>query len=573
MLEPRTLRTMVEKRLAGLKAERQSWEDHWQEIAEHSAPRRGRFLGAKGGGRAGNSQTNRGEKVNGKIYDATGIQAGRILQNGMASGMTPGSRPWFRLTTKDPDLRENAAVKAWLGSVERRLYEIIRASGFYACSRTNYGEMGHFGTAAGLMYEDYFAGASCHPLTIGEYWIALDHMHRPDTLYRRCDMTVGQMVDRFVRPARDWSVVSPTVKRLYDDSQLDTWVECHHAIEPNRERDPSRGDRGNMLYRSVYFECGNDAERVLAVEGFQEQPFWAPRWDVTGSNAYGNSPGMDARPHVKSLQLLQLRKAEVVDKLARPAVIAPSSLNNDGVNTQPNGVNFVDSSDAGVMRAVYEPRADAVNALRGDIDAEQYEVKRHYFADLFMMLANDERSGITAREVDERSQEKMLQLGPVVERNEIEHLRVAVDRAFAILVRTDDDIREAIPDALQGHDLDIEFVSILAQAQRAVAAGAIERSLAFAGNLSAVNPDVLDKVDFDQAFDEYTDIQGLPPGIVRSDEDVAKRREGRAAQQQMQAMAAAAQPLQQAAAAGKLLSETDAGPTSALSGLLGLRGQ
>lgn len=571
MLDPKALRNLVEKRFAGLKAERQSWDDHWLEIAEHCAPRRGRFLTAKGNARAGSTATNKGEKVNGKIYDATAIQAGRTLQNGMASGMTPASRPWFRLTTKDPGLRESAAVKAWLGAVERRLYEMIRASGFYACSRTNYGEMGHFGTAAGLMYEDYFTGAVCHALTIGEYYIALNHMGHPDTLYRRCDMTVAQLVDRFVRPAGDWSVVSPATKGLYDAGNLDAWVDCIHAIEPNRERDPTKGDRSNMVYRSVYIECGDDREQVLAREGFPEQPFWAPRWDVTGSNVYGNSPGMDARPHVKTLQLLQLRKAEVVDKLARPAVVAPSSLQSDGVLTQANGINYVNSSDAATMRAVYEPRPDAINALRGDIDAEQAEVQRHYYADLFMLIASDTRSNVTAREIDERYAEKMLQLGPVVERSENEHLKVAVERGFAILMRTDDGLRGAIPEELQGHDLDIEFVSILAQAQRAVAAGSIERSLAFAGNLSAVNPDVLDKIDFDQALDEYTDIQGLPPGIVRSDEDVARIREGRAQQQQMQAMAAAAQPLQQAAAAGKLLSETDASPTSAMAGVLGLR--
>lgn len=571
MLEPKALRTQVEKRFAGLKAERRSWDDHWLEIAEHCAPRRGRFLTAKGSARAGSTSTNKGEKVNGRIYDATAIQAGRTLQNGMASGMTPASRPWFRLTTKDPALRESAAVKVWLGAVERRLYEVIRASGFYATSRTNYGEMGHFGTAAGLMYEDYFAGAACHALTIGEYYIALNHMGEPDTLYRQCDMTVAQMVDRFVRPSGDWKVVSPATKSLYEAGNLDAWVECVHAIEPNRERDPTKGDRGNMLFRSTYFECGDDRERVLAQEGFEEQPFWAPRWDVTGSNVYGNSPGMDARPHVKTLQLLQLRKAEVVDKLARPALVAPSSLQSDGVLTQANGVNYVNSSDAATMRAVYEPRPDSINALRGDIDSEQAEVQRHYYADLFMLIASDTRSNVTAREIDERYAEKMLQLGPVVERSENEHLKVAVERGFAILLRNDDQLRAAIPEELQGMELDIQFVSILAQAQRAVAAGSIERSLAFAGNLSAVNPEVLDKIDFDQALDEYTDIQGLPPGIVRSDEDVAKVRASRAQQQQMQAIAASAQPLQQAAAAGKLLAETDASPNSALAGVLGIR--
>ncbi len=572
-LEPKHLRGMVEKRLTGLKQERQSWDDHWMEIAEHNAPRKGRFLGSKGGSSAGNTRTNRGEKVNGKIYDATAIIAGRTLQNGMSSGMTPSSRPWFRLTTKDPELRENAAVKAWLAMATTRLYELMRGANFYAVSRSNYGEMGHFGTAAGVMSESFVGGAYCDALTIGEYWLATGPNGRPDTLYRRCDMTVAQMVDRFVKPAGDWSVVSKTVKDLYDTAKYDQWVEAYQAIEPNRERDATRLDRRNMLYRSVYFEAGNDKEQLLAFEGFREQPFWGPRWDVTGANVYGNGPGMDARPHVKSLQLLALRKAQVVDKLANPAMIAPSSLQNDGANTQSNAINYVSGDEAAVMKAVYEPRPDAIQAIRGEIAAEQSEVDRHYYADLFMLIAGDTRSGVTAREIDERYAEKMLQLGPVVERSENELLEPAVERGFAILMRIDDQLRDSAPEELQGREIEIQFVSILAQAQRAVAAGAIERSLAFAGNLAAVKPDILDKIDFDQALDEYTDIQGLAPNIVIPDDVVARQREQRAQQQQMAQMAAAARPVQEAASAAKLLSETDAGPTSALAGVLGLRGQ
>lgn len=571
MAEDAALRQSVELRLKGLKAERLSWDSHWQEIAEHCAPRRGRFLSGSDA-KAGNTRLNRGEKVNGKLYDASAIMAGRTLQNGMASGMTPASRPWFRLTTKDPDLRESADVKAWLTVVERRLSDLIRASGFYAVSRGNYGELGHFGTAAGLMYEDWRHGAVSYALTIGEFWIALDAAQRPDTLYRRCDMTVGQMVERFVSPAGSWDGVSQAVRNLYDRGDLDAWVECYHAIEPNRDRDPARVDGANMEFRSVYFEAGEDRGKLLAVEGFREQPFWAPRWEVTGSNVYGNSPGMDARPHVKGLQLLQLRKAEIVDKLARPPLAAPSSMQSDGVQTQANAINFVASDDVATMRAIYEPNPAGIAALRADIEAEQMEVQRHYYADLFLLLASETRSNVTAREVDERYQEKMLQLGPVVERSEIEHLKVAVERAFAILLRNDDALRDAAPEALHGREIEIEFVSILAQAQRAVAAGAIERSLAFAGNLAAVKPEVLDKVDFDQALDEYTDIQGLPAGIILPDDHVAQVREGRARQEQAAALAASAKPVQEAASAAKLLSETDASPTTALAGLLGLRG-
>ncbi|TIN81210.1 portal protein, partial [Mesorhizobium sp.] len=68
-----------------------------------------------------------------------------------------------------------------------------------------------------------------------------------------------------------------------------------------------------------------------------------------------------------------------------------------------------------------------------------------------------------------------------------------IDRTYAIMIRNN--MLPPPPPDLHGQPLKIEYISILAQAQKAVATGAVERGFAFAGQLAAVKPDVLDKLD------------------------------------------------------------------------------
>jgi len=102
---------------------------------------------------------------------------------------------------------------------------------------------------------------------------------------------------------------------------------------------------------------------------------------------------------------------------------------------------------------------------------------------------------------------------------------------------------------------------MLAQAQKAVATGSMERLADFIGNLSAVKPEVLDKLDSDQTVDEYADMLGVPPGVIMSDDEVEGIRSAR--QQQQAAMQAAetakvgAEAVNQGAQAAKVLSEAD----------------
>lgn len=540
-----TRRQKLLLRLGSLTTERASWIPHWQEISEYLLPRSGRFF---------TQDRNRGEKRHNNIYDSTGTRALRILAAGMMSGMTSPARPWFRLTTSDPKLDESAAVKQWLADVTRIMQMVFAKSNTYRALHSMYEELGAFGTASSIVLPDYQNVIHHYSLTTGEFSIATDHRGIVNTLYREFEMTVGQMVGEFGRDQ-----CSVTVQNMYDQGRLDQWVPVIHAIEPRSVRDPSKRDNKNMAYASTYFERGGNEDKFLRESGFKQFPALSPRWDVKGGDIYGNSPAMEALGDIKQLQHEQLRKAQGIDYLTKPPLQAPTSMKNQSPNMLPGGVTYVDAaSPTGGIRPSWEVRLD-LSHLLNDIQDVRQRISGALYADLFLMLANDTRSGTTATEIAERHEEKLLMIGPVLERLHSEILNPLIEMTFARMVEAN--IVPPAPQEMQGMELNVEFVSMLAQAQRAIATNGIDR---FVGNLGAVaqfKPGVLDKFDEDHWADAYADMIGIDPELIVPGEKVALIRQQRAEAQQAQAQAEQAA---QASQTAKNLASADTSGQNAL---------
>jgi hypothetical protein len=553
-----TQRSKFVRRWADIKNERSTYFGHWEELSEYILPRRGRFLASK---------RNDGSKKNGKIVDSTATMAIRTLSAGMMSGITSPARPWFRLATPDPTLMEVAEVKQWLFQSEKRMREIFSRSNLYNSLQTVYEEMGVFGTAAMLVQEDHDDVIRCYPFTAGEYGLANSDRLNVDTFYREFQLTVSQTVQWFSKEN-----CSDEVNGMHKNGQLDKWVDIIHVIEPNHARETNKRDSKNMLYRSVYFEKGGRGDKLLGDSGYEEFPVMAPRWHVTGVDIYGRSPAMDVLGDVKMLQIEQKRKAQGIDKMINPPMQAPSSLRGQAASVLPGGVTYVDSMQGtqGGFRPTYEvnPR---LAELQQDIAETQNRIQHGFYSDLFQMLTLSNRRQITAREIDERHEEKLLMLGPVLERLHSELLDPLIDRTFNIMIRNN--LVPPAPEELNGVDLRVEYISVMAQAQRAIGTGAIERLAGFVGNLAAAKPEVLDKFDADQSVDEYAEMLGVPPKIVVSDDDVLSLREQRAQAQQQQMQAAQMQQgadvINTGAQAAKVLSEADTEGNNVLSNILG----
>lgn len=539
------------RRLGDLQNERSNYFGHWQELSEYILPRRGRFL---------TSKRNDGSKKNNKIIDSTATIAVRTLAAGMMSGITSPARPWFRLSTPNPEMMEDGMVKQWLFDVEKRMRDIFARSNLYNALQTVYEELAVFGTGAMLVQEDYNDVIRCYPFTVGEYTLALSDRLEVNTFYREFDLTVGQMVEWFGKDN-----CSDGVQAMFRNGHIDKWQTIVQVIEPNFLRDTSKKDRFNMPYRSIYFEKSGSGDTFLSEEGYEDFPVMAPRWHVTGVDIYGRSPGMDALGDVKALQIEQKRKAQGIDKMVNPPMQAPSSLRGQAASVLPGGVTYVDTvtNSGGGFRPVYEvnPR---LGELQQDILETQSRIRQTFYADLFQMLSMSNRAQITAREIDERHEEKLLMLGPVLERLQAELLNPLIDRVFNIMMRNK--LVPEPPQALQGMDIKVDYISMMAQAQRAIGTASIERLAGFVGNLSGAMPGVLDKFDADQAVDEYAEMLGVPPRIVVPDDKV---KELRAAKEQSMAQEQAMQQLGTGAQAAKVLSEADTSGQNMLNSILG----
>lgn len=527
------------QRKAALWRERQSFDSHWKDVATYQLPRAGRFQ---------TTDVNKGDKRHNHIYDNTAIRALRTLAAGMMSGTTSPARPWFRLALKDRDLMEFAPVKQWLFDTSALMRSVFASSNTYPALHQCYTELGAFGTWANFVQPDFDNVIHHYPMTVGEYAIAVNDKGVVDTVVREFRMTVGQMMRQFGR-----ANCSTTVRNLYDRGALDDWVDVVHLVEPREAHNPSKYDNRAMPWSSCYFEpAQTNWDSYLSESGYKRFRALCPRWDVTGNDIYGHSPAMECLGDVKQLQHEQLRKAQAIDLQVNPPLQVPVAYKDQANKRIPGGVMFVDAtSPGGGVRSAYEVNL-RLDYLLLDIQDTRERIRASYYADLFLMLANQPANGkMTATEVAERHEEKLLMLGPVLERLHNELLSPLVDITFERMAEAN--ILPPPPPELEGVDMDIEFISTLAQAQRAVAAAGSDRLLGTVGSLVNIWPSVRHKINAMQVVDSYAEMFGVDPRMVVSDEDANAAADAEAqAQQAAQQGAAMAQAVESAKSASEI---------------------
>lgn len=508
-------RCQYQTRWAALKTERATWFSHWKDLSDNILPRSGRYFV---------QDRNKGWKRHNAIYDSTATKALRVLAAGLMSGLTSPAKPWFRLSTGTPELAENHAVAVWLSDVTEIMLMVFQRSNTYRVLHSMYEELGTFGTAAAIMAHDYDDVIHLYPLTIGEYAVATNWKGQVTTLYREFQKTVGELVTEF-----GYKNCSKSVQNMFDRGALDAWVTVIHAVEPRTDRDATKRDAKNMPWKSVYFELGQDPDKYLRESGYKTFCALVPRWSVSGGDVYGNSPGMDALGDIRQLQHQQLRKAQGIDYQTNPPLQVPTSLKNRDVERLPGGVTFVDQVGAqNSIRTAFDVNLNLQHLLE-DIQDVRQRINSCFYSDLFLMLANQSDARMTATEVAERHEEKMLVLGPVLERLQNELLNPLIEFTFDAIMEAG--ILPPPPQEMQGQNLNVELMSMLAQAQRAMGTNSIDRFIGTVGSVAQFKPEVLDKINGDKLIDIYADSLGVDPELLLGDEDLQAIRQQRADQQ------------------------------------------
>jgi hypothetical protein len=526
----------LQEHYESLKDGRTDWDTLNQDVRDYLLPNRGWFTG---------QTANKGEKRKSSILDSRPQKylgnTASLLQGGLAS---PAS-PWFKMGTPDPDLTEWGPVKEWLSLVERIMYHVFAKSNFYTTNHSNYLEMTGFGTAAALIEEDPKHFIRCIGMTFGSYCIATDGQHRVDTIYRIISLTAKQIVNRW--PNGKGTAWKENIEQASEKSPYE-YFDVLHAIRPRANRDASKLDRINMPWESAYWLDGN--EEPLEVGGYQEFPAQVPRWDVCLPDVYGRGPGHDALPDAKQLMDVVKGITLAIHKQVDPPMLAHSSL-KDRISLLPGKINYGNTEIENLLKTVYQVQPDYQGGIMLKADILE-GLKETLYNDLFIFLMT--QPNVTATQIVEQHEEKLLILGPMIERQQNELLEPAIDRTFGILDRLG--VFPPPPPELEGMEMKVEYVSLLAQAQKLVGTAALDKTLAFGARCAMLNPDAIDKIDTDQMIDEFADLVGVRPRVIRPDEKVLEIRQAKqqAMQAEKQAMA-----MQQTADTAKTLSQAQLG--------------
>ncbi len=534
----------LSERMSVLKGRRQSWEPSWREISRFIQPRRGQYFIQP-------NQNNRGTQNNTAILDNTGLMALRTLTAGMMSGITSPARPWFRLGIPDREVMALASVKAWLDDCGEHMRMVFNAGNLYSALPVIYEELGLFGSACAIVEFDREDVIRLYTMSAGEYWLGVDHRGRVDTLYRRLMMSHRQIVARWGEEAAGTEIAAKS-----KTSEADSEIAILHAIEPNTAFEKGRLDWAGKPFRSVYWREGSTEGEFISRQGYSEFPVLAPRWAPIGSDPYSKGPGHDALPDVKSLQIFTKRLHNAIDKHVNPPMGAHISLKSSASSVLPGAMNYFTTQEKGAgMWPLYQPAPSSIAEVRVQIADTRQLIKSAFFADLFLMF--DQMEGVQPRnqlEISVRKEEKMQMLGPVLENLHEDLLQPLVQRTFTIM--SENRMFREPPEELHGYPLEVELISILAQAQKAADLGSIERLWQFAGSIAGIKPEILDKLDADESIDVYSDKLGSPSSVVVSDDTVKAIRAARAKQEAAQQALASGLAVTEGA---KNLSQVDVG--------------
>jgi hypothetical protein len=513
------------------------------------------------------------------LFDTTAVQANLTLANGQLAWMSPLEASWFSFDSGN--IKDDKA-KLWLSEATRTAQVTLARSNFYTAIHEFYLDRGAFGTACLYMERVTKRGkgkisAQCWP--VGTYVIDEDADGEVDTVIRTFKLTARQAAQKFGLEALSAKVreQAQNPKKHCEKS------EYLHAIYPREdaERDAKKKDAANMPVACVYVE--KDTGHVVKTGGYNEMPVFVSRYLEWGSGMggkYGWSPSFVALPEARQLNFFAMWADALAEKISDPPWLAPDDLEGE-MDVNARGVTYF-SRDLAAVNALPRPMTADIgrmNELMERIKDRKQAINDAFHVDLFSMFSQIQKQ-MTAREVAERSSEKLIQFSPTFSRLTGELFNPLLERLFSLMLLSGEfgpleEIPEALIRAVPGEtDVaevktpDVSYSSRIALALRAMPLIGYQRTLERLVTVAQLAPEVLDNYDFDAAERSASLSDGVPIEFLRPVEDRDKLREARAAaaaeaKQQEQAMMAA----DAASKVGKIPPEAAAAMAQTLGGM------
>jgi len=513
-MEPSKLVQMLHKRYETLATQRSNIENRWQEVADFFLPRKADII---------NKRTP-GERKDQRIFDSTAQHAVELLAANLHGTLTSPSVPWFSMRYRNRDFQKVDALNEWLETCTDIMYQELERSNFQQEIHELYYDLVVFGTAALAIEKEMGQDIRFSTRHIAEIYIAENHEGRVDTVYRKYELTARQAEQKFGREN-----LSEKIRKSLENDPLEKHP-IINAIYPRQDAGGLAKAAKDKPFASIHY-CF-DSKTLMQESGFDSMPIATPRFTKDSSSVYGHSPA-----HTSLADTMMVSKmAEIGIRAAQKQLDPPLMVPDDGyvlpVRTSPGALNFYRSGS----RDRIEPlRTDANNLLQlNQEERRQDQIRRIFYVD--QLLASTDKT-MTATQTLQMQEERLRLLGPVLGRLQSELLKPLIDRTFELLLTQG--VLPPAPEELQGQDIDIEYVSPLAKAQKIGDLQNLVRGIELMTGLSEAIPGITDFLDNDGLVKYIIKVTGLPAQVILSDQQVAEMR------QQQQEAAAAQQEAQQ----------------------------
>lgn len=519
--------------------QRSEFDRVFQEIDDRINPTNTNFS------QATTPQNPKGQQKTDKAFDATPGLALDRFKAAIHSLVTPRNQPWDKLKPVDEELADDPEVSTYLDEVSRRLRSARYASNFDAEVQGCYYNGGKYGSLGMFIGDRPGKSLYYRAVPMKQLYFAENEFGVVDMVHRDWFWTARQAARRFGDKL-------PAVIREAAEKRPDQEFRFLHCVKPRHDFDPRRNDFRGMAFASYYISF--DTREVIEEGGFRAFPYAVSRYDLLPGEVYGRSPCMTILPDVKMLNEMNRTTIQAAQLQVLPPLLAHRDGVLDAVKLTPAAVNYGGVDQQG--RQLIQPLNIGADL---NIGLEMMDQKRGVINDallqtLFQILVD--KPNITATEAMLRAQEKGQLIGPTGARIESEFLTPMIVRELDILAMAGQ--LPEMPEKLaeRGGLYSIEFDSPLSRAREADRGVAILRSIEqLSPAASVAGAAVYKRFNWDKVTKEITRVNGVPAGVLYTDDEMEAIDEQQAQQAQMQNILAAA-PV--AASAAKDLSQAAA---------------
>ena len=491
------------KKFDKVKAGRVNWEDRWRDVGKYVMPRKDNVwdsLIVPGG-----------EEKRVRLYDSSAEHFNVLLASALSTMLINPTRQWYQLTTDDPVLNNNNEVREWLQKTAKAGQQILNNTNFHTQAHEMFLDLGGFGTAPLRMEEDDETVLRFKSEPIYELWVQENHKGEVDGIYKKFKMTVRQAKQRYGEDIFDanerMSIAQDETKELH----------FLKVVLPSKEVE---GSKTSKAFVSLELLCENGRERILKEGGFNEFPYAVPRWNKTSYEMYGRSPSLTAMPDIKMINAMMQDTIRAAQKATTPPMMIPDDMMGSPVNTTPGGLN---PYRAGTSDRIFPLETGS----RPDIGLEfmrdiRERIKAVYFIDQLQLREGPQ---MTATEVNQRVDESLRLLGPVLARLHSEFLNPVIKRLTAVMKRKK--LLPSLPAILEDVEIEVIYNSQIAGAQKLAEANNFNRFVGSIAPLIQINPGVIDNFDLDKASLELARLHGVNEEILRDQTETDALREQR----------------------------------------------